>query len=49
MLKVRIEELGRVAILRVRGSIVAGPELETFRKTVMSQLEQCSARRFSAR
>jgi anti-sigma B factor antagonist len=39
MLKARIEKLGRVAILRLRGSIVVGPELETFRKTVMSQLD----------
>ena len=37
MLKVRIENLGPIAILHVAGAIVIGPEIEVLRRSVLSQ------------
>ena len=37
MLKVRVENLGQIAILHVHGHIVIGPEIELLRKSVSSQ------------
>jgi anti-anti-sigma factor len=39
MLKVRVENLGQIAILYVHGHIVIGPEIELLRKSVASQAE----------
>ena len=37
MLKVRVENLGQIAILHIHGHIVIGPEIEMLRKSVSSQ------------
>jgi anti-anti-sigma factor len=37
MLKVRVDKLGQVAILHVRGHIVGGPDVEMLRKFVIGQ------------
>ena len=37
MLKVRVENLGQIAILHIQGHIVIGPEIELLRKSVSSQ------------
>lgn len=37
MLKVRVENLGQIAILHIHGHIVIGPEIELLRKSVSSQ------------
>jgi anti-anti-sigma factor len=37
MLKVRVDNLGQIAILRVRGHIVVGADAEMLRRTVIAQ------------
>lgn len=37
MLKVRVENLGQIAILHIHGHIVIGPEIDVLRKSVPSQ------------
>ena len=39
MLKVRVENLGQIAILHIHGHIVIGPEIELLRKSVFSETE----------
>lgn len=39
MLKVRVENLGQIAILHIHGHIVIGPEIDVLRKSVSSQTE----------
>lgn len=39
MLKVRVENLGQIAILHIQGHIVIGPEIDALRKSVSSQTE----------
>lgn len=39
MLKVRVENLGQIAILHIHGHIVIGPEIDVLRKSVSSQTD----------
>lgn len=39
MVKVRIENLGQIAILHVRGDIAVGADAETLRKFVIAQMD----------